>query len=198
MTMLLARTFFLRSAAFMDDSFDSSLEFTLIEEGGFVDRPDAPRLTVNHGIALIRLRRFLRDPALGRDDIRHVSRSTVRAIYMADFWNRTRCDALPPGIDLMVFDHAVNAGADRAGRALQLATGYKHTSIDGAVGPDTLGRVTSTDTMTLLNALAAMQLTSYRQMAAFGRFGEDWLARLDRRRAKGLELMAERPRLSAR
>jgi lysozyme family protein len=98
----------------------------------------------------------------------------------------------------MVFDHAVNAGADRAGRALQLATGYKHASIDGAVGPDTLGRVTLIDTMTLLNALAAMQLTSYRQMAAFGRFSEDWLARLDRRRAKGLKLMADRSKLSSR
>jgi hypothetical protein len=35
-------------------------------------------------------------------------------------------------------------------------------------------------------------------MAAFGRFSEDWLARLDRRRAKGLTLMAERSKLSSR
>ena len=41
----------------------------------------------------------------------------MHALYLADFWNRTRCDALLPGIDLMVFDHAVNAGPDRAGRA---------------------------------------------------------------------------------
>ena len=47
-----------------------------------------------------------------------------------------------------------------------------------------------TDRLTLLEALTAMQRTSYRQMAAFGLFGDGWLARLDRRRARALELMA--------
>lgn len=180
----------------MDDSFDSSLEFTLAEEGGYGDHPTDARLATNYGITLARLRRFLRDPGLGRDDIRHVPCGTVRALYLTDFWNRTRCDALPPGIDLMVFDHAVNAGPDRAGRALQLACGHKRAEIDGAVGPDTIGRVALSDTVMLLDALAAMQRTGYRQMAAFGLFGDGWLARLDRRRAKALDLMAREEPLS--
>ncbi len=174
----------------MDESFDASLEFTLAEEGGFIDHPTDARFATNHGITLARLRRFLRDPALDRDAVRHLPCVTVRALYMADFWNRTRCDALPPGLDLMVFDHAVNAGPDRAGRALQLAAGQRRTEIDGAVGPDTLRRVALADTLTLIDALAAMQRASYRQMTAYGLFGEGWLARLDRRRAKALELMA--------
>jgi lysozyme family protein len=174
----------------MDDSFDPSLEFTLTEEGGFIDHPSDPRFATNYGITLARLRRFLRDPALVPDDVKLVPFATVRAVYLADFWNRSRCDALPAGIDLMVFDHAVNAGADRAGRALQLASGQDRADIDGAVGPETLSFVEMTDTLTLLDALAAMQRTSYRQMAAFGLFGDGWLARLDRRRAKALELMA--------
>jgi lysozyme family protein len=182
----------------MDDSFDESLEFTLTEEGGYHGHPTEPRLITNHGITLARLRRFLRDPGLGQDDIRHVPCATVRALYLADFWNRTRCDALPLGIDLMVFDHAVNAGPDRAGRALQLACGQKRTEIDGAVGPDTLGRVTLTDRLTLVDALAAMQRTGYRQMAAYNLFGDGWLARLDRRRTKALELVATEEPLSRR
>ena len=182
----------------MDDSFDACLEFTLAEEGGWIDHPTDARFAANHGISLARLRRFLRDPGLGRDDVRYLPCATVRALYMADFWNRTRCDALPPGLDLMVFDHAVNAGPDRAGRALQLAAGQKREEIDGAVGPDTLSRVDLADTLTLLDAVAAMQRTSYRQMAAFGLFGEGWLARLDRRRRKALELMAEVEPLSRR
>ncbi|MGD0433559.1 MAG: glycosyl hydrolase 108 family protein [Acetobacteraceae bacterium] len=174
----------------MDSSFDVSLEFTLAEEGGFIDHPTDPRFATNFGITLARLRRFLRDPTLGRDDIRHVSCATVRAVYIADFWNRVRCDALPPGVDLMMFDQAVNAGPDRAGRALQLAVGQKRADVDGAVGPDTMSRVALADTLTLLDAVTAMQRTSYRQMAAFGLFGDGWLARLDRRRTKALELMA--------
>ncbi len=110
--------------------------------------------------------------------------------YMGDFWNRTRCDALatrrhrPDG----VLDRSPSTPDLSAGRALQLAVGHKRADIDGAIGPDTLGRVALADTLTLLDSLAAMQRTSYRQMAAFGLFGDDWLARLDRRRAKALEL----------
>ena len=182
----------------MDEQFDNALEFTLTEEGGFLDRPDDPRFATNHGITLIRLRRFLRDPGLNRDDIRHVPCVTVRALYRADFWNRCRCDALRPGIDLMVFDHAVGAGPDRAARALQLACGHDRGDIDGAIGPDTLERAELTDPMTLLQALSAMQRTTYRQMAAFGLFGETWLARLERRRTAALELMAAAESLSRR
>ena len=182
----------------MDDLFDASLEFTLAEEGGYADHPTDPRFTTNFGITLARLRRFLRDPGLGRDDVRHMPCATVRAVYMADFWNRTRCDALPPGIDLMVFDHAVNAGPDRSGRALQLAAGQDRADIDGAVGPDTMDRIELMDTLTLLNALTAMQRTTYRQMAAFGLFGDGWLARLDRRRARAVQLMALEEPLSRR
>ncbi len=130
----------------MDNSFDASLEFTLFEEGGFVDDPTDLRRATNFGISLARLRRFSRDPVLGLDDIRHVPCTTVHALYLTDFWNRTRCDALPAGVDLMVFDHAVNAGPDRSGRALQLACGHARDEIDGAIGPDTISRVALSDT----------------------------------------------------
>ena len=156
----------------MDDSFDASLAFTLAEEGGFLDHPTDPRATLNSGISLGRLRRFLRAPHLERDDIRHIPCATVRALYRADFWNRDRCDALPAGIDLMVFDHAVNAGPDRSGRALQLAAGHRRDRVDGAIGPDTLARVAAMDANALLEALSALQRTCYRRMAAFGLFGE--------------------------
>jgi lysozyme family protein len=182
----------------MDDSFDCSLEFTLAEEGGFIDNHGDVRFAKNHGVTLVRLRRFMRDPALGRDDLRHIACATVRALYLADFWNRTRCDALPVGIDLMMFDHATESGPDRASRALQLAVGTPREEIDGAIGPRTISHVHLADTVTLLDALAAMQRTAYRQMAAFGLFGEAWLARLDRRRAKALELIAEAEPLSRR
>lgn len=182
----------------MDSTFDACLEFTLAEEGGYSDHPSEPRLATNHGITLARLRRFLRDPGLQPDDIRHIACGTVRALYLTDFWNRTRCDALPAGIDLMVFDHAVNAGPDRAARALQLACGHRRAEIDGAVGPDTMGRVALADRLTLLDALTAMQRTCYRQTAAFGLLGEGWLARLDRRRTRALELMAVDEPLSRR
>ena len=182
----------------MHDPFDACLAFTLAEEGGFLAHPSDARGAMNHGITLARLRRFARRPEWDRDDLRHVACGTVRALYRADFWNRARCDALPPGIDLMVFDHAVNAGPDRAGRVLQCAVGQRRDAIDGAIGPETLTGVALSDTVTLLDSLTAAQRANYRQMAAFGLFGTSWLARLDRRRAAALDRMALAEPLSRR
>ncbi len=81
----------------MDDSFDSSLEFTLAEEGGYTDHPTDLRFVSNHGISLSRLRRFMRDPGLGTDDVRHIPCTTVRrrCICGGFLGTRTRCDAMP-------------------------------------------------------------------------------------------------------
>jgi lysozyme family protein len=174
----------------MDASLGSCLAFTLAEEGGYIASPNDERFATNQGISLARLRRFLRDPCLGVPAIQDIPGGTVHAIYLSDFWNRSRCDALPAGIDLMVFDHAVNAGPDRAGRALQQAVGLTRDAVDGAIGPETLGRVTIAETLSLLDTLTTMQRTGYRRMAAFELFGERWLARLDRRRTAALSLMA--------
>ena len=172
----------------MDNRFDTCLAFTLHEEGGFLDNRADPRGATNLGITLARLRRFMREPNLGIDDIREIPHATVCAIYLADFWNRARCDALPDGIDLMVFDHAVNAGPDRAARALQMAAGQKRSAQDGAVGQATLAHVAEADPRGLLDALAETQRIGYRRMAAFGLFGDNWLARLNRRHAKSQDI----------
>jgi lysozyme family protein len=70
--------------------------------------------------------------------------------------------------------------------------------MDGAVGPETLNSVALADPLTLLDSLTAAQRTDYRRMAAFGLFGENWLARLDRRRAAARALMAEMEPVSRR
>ena len=42
------------------------------------------------------------------------------------------------GVDLMVFDMAVNSGPGRAGKILQRVVG---ATVDGGIGPQTLGMV---------------------------------------------------------
>src|SRR6516165_7677378 len=47
-------------------------------------------------------------------------------------------DALPPGVDLSVFDMGVNAGIWRSVRLLQQALGFTGEEMDGSIGPETL------------------------------------------------------------
>ncbi len=120
---------------------------------------------------------------------------------MADFWEpapaATPCRRQrPDGVRC-----AINAGPDRAGTTrLQPGTSRRgEQDIDDADRLRTLWAASAlADALTLLDSLAAMQRISYRQMAAFGLFGDDWLARLDRRRAKALELMAMEEPVSRR
>ena len=63
----------------------------------------------------------------------------VKAIYRANYWNVAKCDGLPPGVDLSVFDASVMSQPAVGVRFLQRAAGMQEHDVDGVVGPQTLG-----------------------------------------------------------
>ncbi len=145
----------------MADTFAASLAFTLQQEGGFSDDPNDPGGATNYGITLGTLRTYTGNPDLGVADIQNISMDTVQAIYGADYWNRMRCDALPAGVDLMVFDHGVNAGTGRSAMVLQQALGLTGAAVDGSIGPHTLAAVGQVAPAALIHDLAGRQRASY-------------------------------------
>ena len=98
--------------------------------------------------------------------------------------------ALPAGVDLMVFDHGVNAGPARGVRSLQAALGFDPTDQDGANGPHTIAAATAADATATIGAMADNQEAYYRSLASFADFGNGWLARLGRRKAAALAMIA--------
>ena len=56
--------------------------------------------------------------------------SDVAPIYKQNYWDRCKCDLLPSGVDLCVFDFGVNAGTGRGARFLQKCVG---AVADGAI-----------------------------------------------------------------
>ena len=62
----------------------------------------------------------------------------VAPIYRKNYWDRMKCDDLPRGLDLCVFDFGVNAGTGRSAKYLQRMIG---TTVDGGIGPNTLRAV---------------------------------------------------------
>lgn len=67
-------------------------------------------------------------------DIAALTEDEAKAIYQRDYWAPMQCEAMPPGLALLVFDAAVNNGLAAATGWLQTATG---TPADGAFGPAT-------------------------------------------------------------
>ncbi|MDO9707995.1 glycosyl hydrolase 108 family protein [Paracraurococcus lichenis] len=162
-------------------AFDRCVEVVLGKEGGFVDNPRDPGGATNFGITLRVLQTYRAAleggsvRPLTAEDVRALSQAEAREIYRALYWNAMRCDDLPPGIDLMVFDFGVNAGPGRAVSLLQRLAGAK---VDGAVGPKTLEAVRACHGPDLIDRYAREREAYYRGLPGFGEFGAGWLARV--------------------
>jgi lysozyme family protein len=174
----------------MDDNFDTSLAFTLREEGGYVDDPADPGWAPNMGITLATYRQWSDDLALGPTQVQDMTARTARAIYRSLYWNPLRADALPTGVDLSVFDMGLNAGIWGSARLLQRALGFTGEEVDGCIGPETLGAAAKCEPRSLVNDLADRQTAYYRSLVDFPSFGTGWLNRTKARREAALAMIA--------
>lgn len=91
------------------ETFAACLSETLAHEGGYVDHPKDPGGATNMGITQAALSDW-RDRPVSRFEVRTLTRVEADAIYRARYWNAVRGDDLPPGLDLVAFDGAVNSG----------------------------------------------------------------------------------------
>lgn len=110
----------------MNTSWDKAIAFVLKAEGGYtVDANDNGGET-NFGIST---------RSYPTEDIRNMTEERAREIYQKDFWQFCHCDELPAGLDVAVFDAAVNQGPGGAVRCLQIALG--NLNVDGIMGDAT-------------------------------------------------------------
>jgi len=85
-------------------------------------------------------------------------------------------DGLPTGVDLMVFDAAVNQGPKWAAKFLQRALGVKD---DGIIGPQTLAAAKNkSDQRGLIVEIGARRGRFYGGLSIFKTFGLGWMRRL--------------------
>ena len=111
----------------MTDAFHSAMQWILAAEGGYTNDPADRGGETNLGIS---------KRAHPHVDIRTLTITKAAEIYRRDYWDRLRCDEMPAGLALAVFDAGVNQGPTKAAKLLQLAV---RVIPDGIIGPDTLG-----------------------------------------------------------
>jgi len=170
------------------DNFEMALRHILRFEGGYVDHPEDPGGATNLGITRETLSRF-RGRAVSKAEVRALDRNTAREIYRRFYWNALRCDDMPSGLDLAVFDSGVNQGTGRAARLLQIAL---KVSVDGIIGPVTVRAANQADTRTLLSEFMALRMRSYGRLSGlFRTFGLGWSRRLMAAHTAALALTGE-------
>ena len=117
-----------------------------------------------------------------------LGRREAGEIYRARYWNAIRGDELPPGIDLVVFDAAVNSGPARAVRWLQ---GALALPADGAIGPLTMGAVAQADSPDLVSAYSKTRLQFLQRLTTWRAFGRGWTRRVRETEAAALALAGQ-------
>ena len=157
-----------------DDRFADCLAEVLKHEGTWADHPKDPGGATMKGVTLATYRAFKKRDVT-KDELRNISDADLQAIYRERYWNATRCDDLPPGVDLMVFDLAVNSGPGRAIKFLQASVG---TTADGVFGPATLEAVKKLPPAEIIIRLRNRRERFFRSLDTFPTFGRGWLRRL--------------------
>jgi len=163
------------------DKFERCITHVLAAEGGFSNNPDDPGGATNFGITLATLaawrKRNRSDGGVAEQEVRNLTLTEAKDIYRSDYWNALRCDALPPGVDLVVFDFGVNAGPGRSAKTLQDVLGVLQ---DGSIGPQTLYNVPLVDAKKIISEFGEKRRQFYRDLPQFPIFGKGWLARVSR------------------
>ncbi len=162
-------------------TFDACLTLVLGAEGGFSNDPRDRGGATNYGITLATLAewRRSRDPGatVTADHVRELNVEEAKEIYRSRYWNVLRCDDLPKGVDLLVFDLGVNAGPARSAKILQEVLGVEQ---DGSIGPVTLNGLNACAPDKIIREFSAKRLDFYRGLADFGTFGAGWTNRTNR------------------
>ncbi|WP_449396494.1 glycoside hydrolase family 108 protein [Devosia riboflavina] len=169
-----------------DERFQRCLTEVLRHEGGYVDHPSDPGGATNMGITrktLARWRKISPWTDLPKSSVASLKRDEAALIYRANYWNPSRAGDMPAGVDLALFDFAVNSGPDRAVRTLQAALGV---AADGEVGPVTLAALRAADLARLVNDFCDRRLAFLKGLSTFAVFGRGWTRRVAGVRAAAL------------
>jgi lysozyme family protein len=168
----------------MKDVFPKALKMVLHHEGDWADHPADPGGATMKGVTLKTFSDYLGREA-SKDELKAISDGQLQAIYKKGYWDKISADSLPVGVDIVVFDMAVNGGPGRAAKLLQKAVGVNP---DGGIGPMTLAAVASQPAADTIVAFSNARREFYRSLPTFETFGKGWLRRVDEVEAEALKM----------
>jgi len=165
-------------------NFHACHAVTAAWEGGWSDHDRDPGGATMYGVTIGTLSKW-RGRQVTKAEVKALTRSEAEQIYKAWYWDAVKGDQLPAGIDLVIYDFAVNSGPSRAARALQEALGVRQ---DGAIGPVTLAALSKADAHTVINAVCDGRMAFLCELFTWDAFGKGWSNRVTdvRKKAKGM------------
>ena len=176
----------------MKENFDKALELLLKHEGGYVNHPSDPGGITNLGVTKRVYEEWV-GYSVSEYTMQNLTPEDVEPIYEKNYWDKLKCDDMPDGLDLMLFDFGVNAGPGRAAKFLQKLLGVTQ---DGGIGPQTLGALQSaigedkvTQTREMIKKYQSMRQEYYEGLSTFDTFGRGWTRRVNEVTEKSMDMI---------
>ena len=171
----------------MIGNFKPCLEFVLKHEGGWADHPLDPGGATMKGVTLAVYQNYL-GRKVSKEELRKIPQEHLVDIYKSLYWDKVRCDALAAGVDLVVFDMAVNSGVSRSAKILQRCVGAVP---DGVIGPRTMGLVNGIPAKDIIIKFSDGRENFYKSLGTFDTFGKGWLRRTEECEEKALTMIGD-------
>jgi lysozyme family protein len=160
------------------NGFARALPRVLAHEGGYVNDLHDPGGATNRGITFRVYDAYRTRKGLPTRDVRAIAAAEVSEIYRLQYWDAVKGDELPPGLDYVLFDGAVNSGPAQSVKWLQRALG--NVAVDGQIGQATLAAVTAHGRPAeLVDKICDRRLAFLQALKTWPRFGRGWRARVE-------------------
>ncbi len=161
-------------------AFDAILDRESVYEGGYVNHPADKGGPTMRGVTQRVYDGYCRSKGLQTRSVRWLEDAEWREIFRLQYWNAIQGDALPTGVDLAVFDGAINSGPYQAGLWLQRALGPLYRgAVDGHIGAGTINAVLAHDDHDQLIAdMLGRRLGMLQHLGNWSSFGNGWTARI--------------------
>ena len=173
----------------MKENYQHCLEMILHHEGGYVNHPKDPGGETNLGVTKRVYEEWTMTIGADTKEMKDLEIPDVAPIYEKNYWSRMKCDDIPSGLDLCVFDFGVNAGPGRAAKYLQSMIG---TTVDGGIGPNTLKAlaafVENEGLEYAIETYQANRQSYYEKLKTFETFGRGWTRRVQETTKEALEM----------
>ena len=164
----------------MDYDLKKVLARVLVYEGGKVNDPRDPGGKTNQGVTQRTYTAWLRSQGRAVADVYAMPDADRDEIYKGEYWDQVRGDELPLGLDLVLFDGAVNSGPAQSIKWLQAC--LSGVAVDGVLGTKTLAVVQSYQGDGSINDLIASvcshRLATLQRLSTWKYFGVGWHARI--------------------
>jgi hypothetical protein len=158
----------------MNNNWNNAFKLMLASEGGYVHHQSDPGGRTNLGVTQTTWENWIGRQS-NEAEMRGLTPEKVEPMYKKKYWDAVRGDELPIGLDYLMFDFAVNAGAGRAIKTLQSSIGV---TPDGGFGPITMAAMQTVDPVELIERFSQAKEDFYRSLNTFATFGKGWLNRV--------------------